>query len=473
MSLKAQDVYAILNDKVKNIELTPGEDGFSPTIIENSDNDSITYKLDITTKDDTFTTPNLMGQNGKSVICAEKNDVLTEHYDNFINSIGNLSVITCDNYNEFDIGDIAVVNFQIVDKNNISAVQFIEVNYIGANYIRGYVKSYIISGQEGFSPIITESPDNDENTYKLNIETKDGSIITTPNLKGTPFTISKIYNSIYEMNSGFATDNVPTGGFVVIDTGSVEDEDTAKLYIKGENAYVFVTDMSGMSGIQGPQGTSLRNRGNWTANTNYVNNNQYIDIVNYNGSAYSCKTTHTSGESWDESNWTILVLKGATSYSELTDKPKINGVELIGNISLEDLGVLSSDIDIPINFSIERQNGNSPYVNISYGDPVERKLQLYLPLEQFDGSLCFVANELYSFYADLGGAPTTYNMAAWKDTDSIENLNEENGPYLVLSAKNQTSEEDGSGQITIEQYVISLKDCFSSVIKDGVPVILF
>lgn len=464
MSLKAQDVYAILNSKIEDVELTPGQDGFSPTIVENSENTSVIYKLDITTKDSSFTTPNLMGQNGvdgengKSVICAQKDEVVQEPYANFVNSIGNTMVVTCNNYSDFTIGDIAVVNFQISDKGNIPASKFVEVDYLGDSYVRGYVRSYVISGQDGFSPAITENPDNDENIYKLNITTQDGSIITTPNLKGIPFTISKIYTSVYEMNNGYTTDNVPIGGFVVIDTGSVEDEDNAKLYIKGENTYVFITDMSGMAGIQGPQGASIRHRGNWVANTSYVNNSQYIDIVTYNGSAYSCKTSHTSGETWDESNWTVLVIKGATSYTELTDKPRINGVELAGDVSLEELGVLSSDIDIPVNFSIERPNENSPYVNISYGEPVERKFQLYLPKEQFDGSTCFIANELYSFYDDLGGTPTTYNMTVWKDTDDISILNEENGPYLVLSAKNSTSDVDGSGTITIEQYVLSLKD---------------
>ena len=37
-----------------------GSDGFSPTITENSGNDDKTYKLDIKTKDKTFTTPNLI-----------------------------------------------------------------------------------------------------------------------------------------------------------------------------------------------------------------------------------------------------------------------------------------------------------------------------------------------------------------------------------------------------------------------------
>lgn len=42
-----------------------GESGFSPTITENADNTDKIYKLDITTADTTFTTPNLKGADGQ------------------------------------------------------------------------------------------------------------------------------------------------------------------------------------------------------------------------------------------------------------------------------------------------------------------------------------------------------------------------------------------------------------------------
>lgn len=72
--------------------------------------------------------------------------------------------------------------------------------------------------------------------------------------KGDPFSVSKVYASIDEMNAGYATDGVPVGGFVVITTGDVDDEDNAKVYCKGDTAYEYITDMSGAQGIQGPQG---------------------------------------------------------------------------------------------------------------------------------------------------------------------------------------------------------------------------
>ena len=72
--------------------------------------------------------------------------------------------------------------------------------------------------------------------------------------KGDPFTVSKVYPSVALMNSGYGSDHVPPGGFVVIDTGSVEDEDNAKVYMKGDSAYVYITDMSGARGPQGIPG---------------------------------------------------------------------------------------------------------------------------------------------------------------------------------------------------------------------------
>ena len=69
--------------------------------------------------------------------------------------------------------------------------------------------------------------------------------------QGEPFRVSKVYNSVAAMNAGFATDGVPEGGFVVIDTGDVEDIDNAKLYMKGSTAYTYLTDLSGAAGMKG------------------------------------------------------------------------------------------------------------------------------------------------------------------------------------------------------------------------------
>lgn len=73
-------------------------------------------------------------------------------------------------------------------------------------------------------------------------------------VKGEPFSVAKTYQSVSAMNDGYSTDGVPVGGFVLIDTGNVEDEDNAKLYYKGAGSYVYLTDLSGAQGIKGDQG---------------------------------------------------------------------------------------------------------------------------------------------------------------------------------------------------------------------------
>ena len=72
--------------------------------------------------------------------------------------------------------------------------------------------------------------------------------------KCDPFSIAKVYKSVAEMNSGYAADGVPQGGFVVINTGNVEDEDNAKLFYKGTAKYEYLTDLSGAQGMTGPKG---------------------------------------------------------------------------------------------------------------------------------------------------------------------------------------------------------------------------
>lgn len=71
---------------------------------------------------------------------------------------------------------------------------------------------------------------------------------------GEPFRIKKTYSSIAEMNASFATDEVLEGQFVAIDTGNVNDEDNAKLYVKGKTSYSYITDLSGADGLTGPPG---------------------------------------------------------------------------------------------------------------------------------------------------------------------------------------------------------------------------
>lgn len=68
---------------------------------------------------------------------------------------------------------------------------------------------------------------------------------------GKDFSIYKTYTSISAMESDAS--NVPEGEFVLI-ASNVEDEDNAKLYVKGEDSFVYLTDLSGATGIKGEKG---------------------------------------------------------------------------------------------------------------------------------------------------------------------------------------------------------------------------
>lgn len=66
--------------------------------------------------------------------------------------------------------------------------------------------------------------------------------------------VIKSYPSVEEMNANFATDGVPVGKCVIINTGDVNDEENAQLYIKTETEYMYLADLSGAQGIEGKQG---------------------------------------------------------------------------------------------------------------------------------------------------------------------------------------------------------------------------
>ena len=130
------------------------------------------------------------------------------------------------------------------------------------------------NGADGFSPSIAESAGNNDTVYKLDITNKIGKI-TTPNLKGVD-----------------GADGVP-----------------------------------GEKGDKGDTGTSIRLKGAWTPSTEYVNNSQYIDVITYDGNTYGCKTSHTSGDSWDVTNWVLLASKGSKGDTGEKGETGANGTD--------------------------------------------------------------------------------------------------------------------------------------------------
>ena len=68
---------------------------------------------------------------------------------------------------------------------------------------------------------------------------------------GDAFTYKKEYPSIEAMEADWSTADVKLGEYVLINTNNVEDPDDAKVYLKTQNGWKFIVDLSGMQGIQG------------------------------------------------------------------------------------------------------------------------------------------------------------------------------------------------------------------------------
>lgn len=68
---------------------------------------------------------------------------------------------------------------------------------------------------------------------------------------GDAFTYKKEYPSVEAMEADWGTADVKLGEYVLINTNNVEDPDDAKVYLKTQNGWKFIVDLSGMQGIQG------------------------------------------------------------------------------------------------------------------------------------------------------------------------------------------------------------------------------
>lgn len=68
---------------------------------------------------------------------------------------------------------------------------------------------------------------------------------------GGAFTYKKEYPSVEAMEADWGTADVKLGEYVLINTNDAEDPDDAKVYLKTQEGWKFIVDLSGMQGIQG------------------------------------------------------------------------------------------------------------------------------------------------------------------------------------------------------------------------------
>lgn len=296
-------------------------------------------------------------------------------------------------------------------------------------------------GEPGFSPTIVENKDNNDEIYKLDITTKD-STFTTPNLKGlngqkgddgfSPTIVENADNTdgVYKLDittkeETFTTPNLMAQGGGSIPTDiSIESISVNGSAIQPVDKNVDITVPTKISDLND--------------DSDFVENDELAEVA-FSGSYNDLENVPESLPASDVYEW-----------AKQENKP---------TYTADEVGALPENANVPINFVIERHNqvDASPIIDVKYGDPQEIKFSFYSPKEHFDGSTCFIADELASFYGDLGGSPTTYNMQPWTEENNVEDLTVENGPYLVLSTKYSENTGDTSSSTSINTYVISLK----------------
>ena len=99
---------------------------------------------------------------------------------------------------------------------------------------------------------IASNPPNivDKDWWIYNYDTKQ-YVNTGIAAIGDAFTYKKEYPSVEAMEADWGTADVKLGEYVLINTNDVEDPDDAKVYLKTQEGWKFIVDLSGMQGIQG------------------------------------------------------------------------------------------------------------------------------------------------------------------------------------------------------------------------------
>lgn len=156
--------------------------------------------------------------------------------------------------------------------------------------------------------------------------------------KGDPFAVKKVYLSIAEMNADYSGTDVAIGQFVMINTGSVEDPDTGKLYVKGLQAYEFIVDLSGVQGIQGPQG---------------IQGVQGIQGETGNGIASVTKT----GTAVLTDTYTITFTDGTSTTFTVQNGKGIATIEKTGSSGLSDAYTITFTDGTTQNYVVNNGNG--------------------------------------------------------------------------------------------------------------------
>lgn len=160
---------------------------------------------------------------------------------------------------------------------------------------------------------------------------------------GTSFYISATFESIAEMEADF--DNYNEGQFVLI-ASDVDDPDNAKLFVRGESEWRFLTDLSGAIGLTGVGIASIVKTG-----TNGLVDTYTITMTDSPATTYTFTVTNGRGissfvktsSSGLVDTYTITFNDGTTTTIEVTNGNGIASIVKTGTSGLVDTYTITFD----------------------------------------------------------------------------------------------------------------------------------
>ena len=209
----------------------------------------------------------------------------------------------------------SIVKTESVDANGLRQNQINITASESKNSVSAIIKDGVGIRQASQTTLSSVSGGLNEYTIKLTDGTTN-KIQVYNGAAGKDFRIAKTYTSVAAMKADFSGTSVKTYEFAMIDTGSVQDTDTGKLYCKGTTEWTYIGDLSGAQGIKGETGNGI------SSITNTQNSDGNIDV----------KITMTNGTSK-----TFTVLNGSNVVAG-------NG------ISISDRHEISVDRNMLLNF---------------------------------------------------------------------------------------------------------------------------
>ena len=219
------------------------------------------------------------------------------------------------------------------DENGLSK------NTLNISYTDGKTDSAEISDGVGIKTAeqtTTSTLSGELNEYTIKLTDGTESKIKVYNGRaGKDFRIKKTYSSVAAMQADFSGTDVETFEFAMIDTGSVEDADTGKLYCKNETEWSYIGDLSGAQGIKGDTGNGIAS----ITNELDENNKIKITIAMTDGSEKSFVLNngveYSAGEnvSISEANVISVDLSSKANVSDLSAKANVSDLSVKANVS--------------------------------------------------------------------------------------------------------------------------------------------